>query len=342
MLSKALIRCWLSTLCLTLSASVLAEDNDTNSTEGSGTEPTPIIKTHSSYHPLPDYNRITPQNNDDLKVEISTDNMGNYVSIDVYVPDSVINTALPGQNNASDTLVCNENGACIGGHHAFFSIPQSDGLESFPYQTVQVNWNPYGHPPIQFVRNHFDFHFHTQTLDELKKIEAGTCTDELFSCKPTLQEKAKRQLTADYLPLGYSSADLIAAVPWMGTHLIHGATFPKRAEDFTQVLIHGAWDGQLSFQEPMITVEYLNSLKTAEGSRECFAIPQPARYSDSKVYPQRWCASYAPDNQMFKVSLTQFPEHVSSTPSSGWVAKARMIAIIILLYVAQSIPNLFM
>ena len=301
---------------------VLSSESNTTSTEEiddfSGMGPTDIISTVYSGSPETENNFI-PTAPANLRAEVETDNIGNYRSISVDLPLSVINLNPQGRA-ATDGQVCNERNECVGGYHAFFEIPV---LDKFPYRTIQLNWNPQGHFPMSFEANHFDYHFHTQTLAELKTMTAGICGAEHFSCEPELMEKVTRQLPAEQVPAGYTNAALDTSVAWMGSHLVAPPTIPASADQFTQIFIHGAYEGRLSFQEPMITVAYFNELKTrtqrAPATEDCFAIPQPLEYPDDKVYPREWCARYVSDGDLVRVSLERFPQHITESQSGSAV-----------------------
>ena len=126
----------------------------------------------------------------------------------------------------------------------------------------------------------------------------------------------------------------------MGSHLIHTDSLPTTPEAFSHVFIHGAWDGELSFQEPMITVDYFNSLKTAHSNstENCFDIPQPDEYPDNKSYPRQYCISYDRNLNRFEVSLINFyggtpAPPANNSPTSHPLAYWPIIILLLLLFI---------
>ena len=181
-MSNALLRS--ATIVATLSATASVFPQHT---------PSPNQDITINYVPQSGYNRLTPENHEAISAEVKTDTSGYPLSVSTYLPDDVVNKNLP--TRISDDLVCNLNGECVGGYHVFFEITNTPEL--FPYKTIQINWNPEGHPPGVFQKNNFDFHFHRQTLGELKEIEPGNYGPEKFSDDANLQEKASKQLPED-------------------------------------------------------------------------------------------------------------------------------------------------
>jgi hypothetical protein len=114
------------------------------------------------------------------------------------------------------------------------------------------------------------------------------------------------------------------AVPYMGMHWVPSASeeYPdgppgcEDAEDqingwartdpcFTHTPILGSYDGSLVFYEPMITSDFMSSLK--KGTKECysFAVPGDALYVRSGFYPSDYCVSRVDDDK-FEISLESF------------------------------------
>ncbi|MGI9277237.1 MAG: hypothetical protein ACR2PT_20630 [Endozoicomonas sp.] len=310
-----------------------AQDNSTE-TDDSGDMPadTVILSTHT---PTP-ANNFIPNSSDKISARIETDRAGNYTAIVAEIAYDVITAPRP--NRPTDGTLCNSRGECVGGYHAYIELPKYD---QFPYRTLQINWNPYGHSPAPFRVNHIDYHLHTQTLAELKAIEVGECGAEHVTCDKEIQKKLTAPLEARHLPEGYSNAQLDTSVANIGSHLVDFSTVPSRPEDFDHILIHGAYDGKLSFQEPMITEAYFIGLKrrTQENSvlKECFDISQPEEYPDDDFHPDEWCAWYEDSTDSIHVSLESFSADRSVPPNSGvtattsyllWIVIASAIAML--------------
>ena len=308
-----------------------AQDNSTN-IEGSGSN-TRILATHT-----PSENRI-PDSANKISSQITVDVADVYQSVTVDIDYDVITAAVPeAETDGSLCVIRDEVEHCVGGYHAFIEIPVH---ARFPYRSIQINWNPHGHYPAPFRVNHMDYHFHTQALAELRTIEVGTCGAEFVTCDEEKQKPLTQLLESRHIPTGYSNADLNTSVAVMGSHLIDFANAPRTPEAFTQVFIHGAYGGQLSFQEPMITKTYFEQLKedTLAGrvDRDCNDIPQPQEYPDNNYHPQIWCNQYIPATDSkparIRVSLENFTADLNQSDQSSSATQTYSPLFIPLLFV---------
>ena len=166
-----------------------------------------------------------------------------------------------------------------------------------PYQVVELDWNPEGHPPIGvYSLPHFDFHFYTISLAERNAIVPSD---------PQFAAKANDLPTGGYVPPFYvplappggQPAD--AAVPEMGVHWFdvrspefHGATF-------TKTFIYGSWDGRFTFYEPMVTRAYLQTHPDVTTS-----ISVPQLYPVPGWYPTSYRVTYDAQAKEYRVALT--------------------------------------
>lgn len=185
------------------------------------------------------------------------------------------------------------------------SLPQEESMHMLalpiqaratPFQYVMVNWNPNGHPPVGVYNlPHFDFHFYIQDMEEVMSIETGPCNG--INC--AAYAKATRPVPSRFVPNGY--IDVGEVVPFMGNHLIFAASPELNGARFTRTFIYGAYDGQISFLEPMITRESM--MKTPD---QCAAIPLPAQYDQAGYYPTKYCTSFDKAQKTYRVALTAF------------------------------------
>ena len=122
-----------------------------------------------------------------------------------------------------------------------------------------VNWEVQGHPPGTFFTPHYDFHFYTQSGEE---IEAIDCTDH---SKP------------EVLPDAYVLPDITIpnmgtlvglCVPAMGMHAVLGSEM-EATELFGATMIVGYYQQKTIFTEPMISRATLLA-------RESFKLDVPA------------------------------------------------------------------
>jgi hypothetical protein len=195
-----------------------------------------------------------------------------------------------------------EHGECNGDYELEFVLPQElVQAGTTPFGWVSVNYNPMGHPhpaPPPWAVPHYDFHFYIMQREAVRQIRPGPCS-ELIDCDDFARAQIPvpaRYVHADYIDVG-------AAVPDMGNHLIDSKT-PELVEpgpEFTHTFIFGAYDGQVTFYEPMITLAYLQSRPDL-----CTPIKQPAAWEAAGAYPTVYCIRHHPDDERYTVSLEDF------------------------------------
>ena len=195
-----------------------------------------------------------------------------------------------------------EHGECNGDYELRFALPQELVQRDLtPFTWVGVNWNPMGHPPPAppvWAVPHYDFHFYVMPREAVGQIRPGPCA-ELIDC-----DDFKRAQTP--VPARYVNADHVdvgAAVPDMGNHLINSKT-PELVEPgraFTHTFIYGAFDGHVTFYEPMVTLAYLETRPDS-----CVPIKQPQAWEAAGYYPAQYCIRYHPDDERYTVSLEGF------------------------------------
>ncbi len=87
----------------------------------------------------------------------------------------------------------------------------------------------------------------------------------------------------------------------MGDHLIDSKTpemAPNKPKPFTHTWIFGAYDGQITFYEPMITRAFLLSRPTG-----CHPIKRPKAWKRAGYYPALYCIRYSEQHKSYTVSL---------------------------------------
>jgi hypothetical protein len=183
---------------------------------------------------------------------------------------------------------------CIGDEERILDVPAgpSSGL---PFRWITVNWNPAGHP-APYNRPHFDFHFYAVGRATVEAITPGRC-GELVDCGHF--KRASRPVPRRYLPGGH--IDVGAVVPRMGNHLLdsHSPEL-KDSLPFTRTFIYGAYEGELIFWEPMITLDVLREARDA-----CLEIRQPDAFRHAGYYPTQYCVRQDREGQR-TVSLERF------------------------------------
>jgi hypothetical protein len=175
-------------------------------------------------------------------------------------------------------------------------IPTEVAGAGLPFKWITVNWNTAGHP-APYGRPHFDFHFFAWDRERIEAITPGRC-GELVDCGDF--GRASRPLPPRYLPPGH--IDVGAVVPRMGNHLLD-ARSPELADSLpvTRTFIYGAFDGELIFWEPMITLDFLRETRDA-----CFDVRQPQAFKRAGYYPRRYCVRHDARTGERSVSLEGF------------------------------------
>lgn len=193
-------------------------------------------------------------------------------------------------------------GECNGDFEIYFPVPaELASKATTPFKWVSVNWNPHGHPhpaPPPWAVPHFDFHFYLQPREETRAIRPGPCA-ELIDCDDF--KRAQVPVPAQYVHGDH--IDVGAAVPDMGNHLIdkNAPELAPNGPPFTHTFIFGAYDGKITFYEPMITREFLASQPDM-----CAPVKQPQAWAIAGAYPTTYCIRYIAGEDRFTVSLEGF------------------------------------
>lgn len=186
-----------------------------------------------------------------------------------------------------------------GEHSYLLPLP---GKTPAPYQLVELDWNPAGHPPQGvFTVPHFDFHFYTITAAQRDAIDPGN---------PTFAAEANNLPTGAFVPpfyavLGPSAAAI--AVPHMGVHWLNVRApelqnllgHPELYQPFTSTFIYGSWNGRFTFYEPMVTLAYLLSQPDVT-----VPISVPSQYAQPGYYATSYRVTYDAQTRQYLVALS--------------------------------------
>jgi hypothetical protein len=194
------------------------------------------------------------------------------------------------------------HGECNGDYELRFPLPAEllQGSRT-PFRWVSINWNPMGHPapaPPVWAVPHYDFHFYIMEQEAVAKLRPGSC-GELIDCDD--YKRARIPVPAKYVNADH--IDVGAAVPDMGNHLIDSKS-PElviNGREFTHTFIFGAYDGHVTFYEPMITLAYFQTRPDL-----CVPIKQPQAWETGGYYPTQYCIRYLAEGERFTVSLESF------------------------------------
>ncbi len=209
----------------------------------------------------------------------------------------------PLKNATSRCFDLNKNGKidgpgeCEGDLEIKISLPAKTAKrKDFPFRWIGLNWNAEGHAPPPWMVPHFDFHFYAVSRAEVAMIRVGGC-NIFIHCDDL--KRALMPVPGQYVAPGH--VNVKAAVSKMGNHLIDVRTPeladpPKRG--FTHTWIYGAYDGRITFYEPMITLAFLMSRPAV-----CTPIREPKAWARAGYYPTRYCIRYRRDSGATTVSL---------------------------------------
>jgi hypothetical protein len=165
-----------------------------------------------------------------------------------------------------------------------------------PFQYMLLDWNPQGHEPVGiYDKPHFDFHFYFQDLDDVNQIDPGPCSG--LACDD--YAKAMKPVPAEFLPAGYINVGSV--VPYMGNHLIDPTSPEFNGQIFTRTWLYGAYDGEITFYEPMITRASL-----VGEPNQCTALKLPLEYTRSGYYPTKYCTALDAEKKIYRVYITDF------------------------------------
>ncbi|HJQ62355.1 MAG TPA: hypothetical protein VJ834_05800 [Burkholderiales bacterium] len=246
-------------------------------------------------------------------VYVAVDAKGSPLALGVSLDKAALDDLPKEHNMKSRCFDKNKNGKidageCLGDYELIFMLPQGEAAKAVsPFKWVGLNWNPHGHgkpAPPPWAEPHFDFHFYISEREAVKQLRPGSC-GELIDCEDF--KRARKAVPAKYVHRDH--IDVGAAVPDMGNHLVNSKApeLAKGGPKFTHTFIFGAYDGHITFYEPMITRAYL-----ASAPKMCERIKQPAAWALAGSYPTKYCIRYSDRSGRYTVSLEGFVERTAN------------------------------
>ena len=176
-----------------------------------------------------------------------------------------------------------------------------------PYRFAMVDWNPAGHDPQGiYTFPHFDFHFYLVPAAEVEAIDPAD---------PDFAAHANNLPGAGYRPPFYAvlappgAPPAAVAVPGMGVHWsdvrspeLHAMLgHPENYQQFTKTFIYGSWAGRFTFLEPMITLDYLQSVDDVVTT----PLPVAPQVAVSGWYPAAYRITYDAQRREYRVALAE-------------------------------------
>ena len=184
---------------------------------------------------------------------------------------------------------------CSGGHQRIIDFPLKEAIA--PFKWGLINWQPHGHSPSGvYDHSHFDFHFYIQDFLDRNYIRVGPCA-LLINCDD--METGQIPVPPQYIHPDF--IDVGAVESRMGNHLIDVTAPEWNGGDFVETWLYGAYDGKVTFWEPMITKAYIETHPFM-----CKDIKLPDAYAESGVYPTQYCVRYRASRDEYSISLEGF------------------------------------
>jgi hypothetical protein len=183
------------------------------------------------------------------------------------------------------------DGVPHGGHETLLAFPAD--VAAAPFDHISLDWQPQGHEPDGvYTRPHFDVHFYMMTPAE---------RDAITPTSPTFATESAVAPSATVIPTGYvPTPDAFAR---MGVHWVDLTSPEFTPAGFSRTFIYGFWNGKMNFVEPMLTREFIESVKTLPGQSATFAIPQPRVYEKAGYYPTLYGVRYDAAAQAYDIVL---------------------------------------
>jgi hypothetical protein len=189
------------------------------------------------------------------------------------------------------------------GRMLMLDLPDQAATTAFDH--VMLNWNPQGHDPVElFGKPHFDFHFDMVDMATMH----GITPDD-----PAYAAKAEHLPEARYMPADYAVAPDVPvaaqAVPGMGVHWFDASdpSLVPGSYDFRYIVLNGSWDGRPTFEEPMITREFLMSGPDVEQP-----LKQPQAFQKTAYYPTTYAIDVDEQTGDYVVSLAGMTARTAS------------------------------
>jgi hypothetical protein len=163
----------------------------------------------------------------------------------------------------------------------------AEAMKNTQFKHVYLGFLHTGHGPEKIYDvPHFDVHFYTVPNEERLAMNEKT------------MEKMSKPASPDILPTGYIPT---VPVPFMGQHWEDVKAPEFNGKPFTATMVYGTFDGNLIFQEPMISLDFLK-----KAQNEVFALHQPAKYMKSGMYPTEYRVAYNSTEKQFEVTIENF------------------------------------
>ena len=170
-----------------------------------------------------------------------------------------------------------------------FVLPFTTAASSkIPFNHVFLSFSHSGHEPSGIYDvAHFDIHFVMQSLSERQAIPLYL---------PATAAKFDNLPADGIVPKPYFR--LPGGVPGMGVHWANPTSPELNGAKFTETFVMGSYDGKLTFYEPMITLDFLNSKPNITKPA-----PVPTKFTNAGYFPMKYSIKQVGDN--IEISLDE-------------------------------------
>jgi len=170
--------------------------------------------------------------------------------------------------------------------HAHYDMEFPSEIDVAPFNHFVMDYADHGHePPGVYDVPHFDFHFFYIS----EAFRDGIMEDDSigFALAPDTK----------YMPETF--VQVPGGEAGQGAHWINTESPEWNGGTFTETFIYGTYDGEITFVEPMASLDYL----TAK-SNVTFSLKQPAEYKHAGYHPMSYTIEYDSENNEYTVSLS--------------------------------------
>lgn len=161
---------------------------------------------------------------------------------------------------------------------------------------LSMYWEAMGHPPVQFMTPHFDFHFYVVPVGEELTYDCKDLTKP--ATLPAGYTLPDQPLPPDMAKMIGVSTLIGLCVPGMGMHSLPTSEI-EREDTFRGNMVIGYYGGKPIFIEPMLTQAMLMEKKS-------FDLPIPTIPGFTGVYPRAFRAEYDETTQSYRFIFSEF------------------------------------
>jgi hypothetical protein len=152
-----------------------------------------------------------------------------------------------------------------------------------PYRFVEVDWNPHGHGG-PYTAPHFDFHFYRVPVATRNGIDLADPDFATKAARLPAAEEIPAPLRVDPRPAQHDAGRDDGAPDGVALDR-HGVARAAALEPAVHADIVGSWNGQVIFDEPMVTRAFILAQRSGPATAGAIALPPARRYAPAGFYP---------------------------------------------------------